>query len=243
MTSIWQSFKDAVATLDPGPNARWGATAEPFVDYCQLRNNCTHLYKTVAPLGEILQMHSESLNAQSGTSVLAAAVAGNAADALEAGLRLWSGCSLDKDEDRAIECWMSIAQEKHQSGFIVPRRIRAHALSCLANAYWERSATMSNCSWSFEPESVYRATAFANESASLGFVSVRILDVGEQVRDWLRVAQHQIPDAVRTLYMQLGYLWAALKRYSWELEMMKHLIKDGRVPADSFFKNVCATEC
>ncbi|TCD68863.1 hypothetical protein EIP91_009577 [Steccherinum ochraceum] len=217
MTAPGRVLEHVAAEIDVDTYARFG---DSFSVYHSLRYNCCYSYKEEsANFSSNVQMFQQDLKARSGNQVLSSAMAGNPGDAIEAGIRLWSGCTLEKNQDRAMEWWVRVALDKHSSGTPAPRRLRVHALSCLAYAQWELKTLPDDEPGVWNIDSVYRAAVFADDCVSLGFVSPIVLQIGAKIRELMKVPQ--IPEARHPRFKNLEFLWEAIDARDKEVQKAK----------------------
>ena len=97
--------------------------------------------------------------------------------------RKWVGAGTTQDLDAAERWWIQALHSTNnpRQGVEISRRVKAHLFSCLAASQWEKRIDKDNKTmWNID--AVERAGFFANEAASLGFISPTVLMVGAQMR-------------------------------------------------------------
>ena len=125
--------------------------------------------------------------------------------------------------------WMVISQEKQPNGAPVPKKVRVRALSCLASSQWElRQLPEKPDVWNMD--SVWRAGVFADDCASLGFVSPMVLGIGRKIQELMTLPN--IPEARHPRFQGLVFLWEAVERRQQEInaEQEKHNDKVAKTP-------------
>ena len=93
--------------------------------------------------------------------------------------RMYTGCRASQDKDGALDWWRRISDPTNPN-FVdsVSRPLKAKALSCLANAYFEKSFLPND---TLQVDDLYRAAQLANASASLGLVSPIVLTIAFRI--------------------------------------------------------------
>lgn len=187
------------------------------------RNCCTPHHKS-ANIGDSLQKHAEDLRRREAKVVVAGALAGSASDTLEAGIRCattvitlcyyteisyfrqWTGCGgMQKDPKKAMDWWASIVGDQALNTPPVPKRYRVRALSCLANAHWEMRSSPGDGPGVWNVDALWHAAFFANECASLGFVSPAVLLIGMQTKEL--VDQGKLESFRQQRFEGFEFLW------------------------------------
>ena len=141
-------------------------------------------------------------------------------------IRLWAGCTLQKDQDRAMSLWIRVCHERQPNEISVPRGIRVRALSCLANSQWELKQLPDDEPDVWNIDSVWRAGAFADDCASLGFISPVVLMIGTGIQDLMSIPE--IPEARHPRFQEFVFLWEVVERRNREYDEEKKK-RDGKV--------------
>ncbi|KAH8102279.1 hypothetical protein BXZ70DRAFT_1076798, partial [Cristinia sonorae] len=209
-----------IAAPHTGESFNWGGVDDPnaFTEYCSLRANCCFSYKDNTTLNDRISVFSGELNARNRQQVLAGAAAGIAADCLEAGLRLWTGCTVKKDVNRAMEWWLRISTDTQLNGLPVPKNIMVRAIACLANSQWELRITPEDGPDVWNIDSVYRAGGFADTCCSLGFVPPCVLFIGTRILDLQAQPNAALQGFRHPRFSALTFLREAVKRRGLEVE-------------------------
>jgi len=217
----------------------WGGVdAVAFSAYISLQRNCCVAYKVDVDISEAMQGYSKGLNERTSQQVIEGASAGNAADCLEAGLRMFTGCGVDKNVQNAMTWWYGIAGKPKQGGPTVSKKLRVRALSCLANGHWESRTTEADGPDVWNIDAVYRAASHANDAASLGFVSPAVLIIGLSTKQNMEEGQYPEFDAPR--FHALEFLWEVVERREGELQREKERRDEKVAKAPNAY--VCAAE-
>ncbi|TCD68862.1 hypothetical protein EIP91_009576 [Steccherinum ochraceum] len=211
-------------------------------EYGALRMTCCFPHQEFSNLATHIPKFSAQLSTRSGEQVLASAAQGNAADCIEAGLRLWSGCTLRQNIPRAMNWWSKVViPEVMPPGLYASRRVRAHAFSCLAWAQWElRDSVEEDKPQSYKMDFLYTAAKLADDAASLGLVSPAVLRVGRDVLKQLKSPNFALLEPPSRRFNALEFLWEAAEKRNVELQRreQKRAEKIASAP-DSYF---CAAE-
>ncbi|KAI0075985.1 hypothetical protein K474DRAFT_1321512 [Panus rudis PR-1116 ss-1] len=105
--------------------------------------------------------------------VVRSALAGNAEDCLEAGLRSLTGCKAKKSMDDALHWFKRVGDPDHPLYLPnVPLRIRVRALSLISYTYWAFR------DYGNALQHGWAGIYWANEAAYRGFITVQVLNVG-----------------------------------------------------------------
>ncbi|KAI0075984.1 hypothetical protein K474DRAFT_1772898 [Panus rudis PR-1116 ss-1] len=178
------------------------------------------------------------LNRRSFREVVASATAGNASDCLEAGLRMWTGCTTPVDHDGAMNWLLRIASATHpDTQQPIQRSIRARALSLLANAQWEK-ATEDMAAWNID--AMYRAAWFANTCLELGLLTPCLLHIAKRTRTMMDHPNFQSQNWAR--FREFEYLWEALEAQE-KVVNAKEAKRDKKVAATPLAYRCAAEGC
>ncbi|THH29703.1 hypothetical protein EUX98_g4486 [Antrodiella citrinella] len=214
-----------------------GVDPNAFSAYSSLRRNCCVAVRVNLDLFTAMQTYSEELNSKTMRQVMEGASAGVAADCLEAGLRMFTGCGVDKNVQNAMTWWYGIAG-KPKTGATISKKIRVRALSCLANAQWDSRMTEEEGPTVWNIDAAHRAAMHANDCASLGFVSPAVLVIGMTIKQLMEENKFQQFNNPR--FHELEFLWEAVERR--EEEMKKSTEKRNEKVAKAPNAYVCAAE-
>jgi hypothetical protein len=130
---------------------------------------------------------------------------------------MWTGCGSVKNEDGALDFWSKIADPTHPSYVTTASRpVRTKALSCMANAYLDRSDVDKD---TLQIDDLYRAAKLADASASYGFVAPIVLSVAIRIETLglRRQADCRYRRTSTKRFEILEFLWAALDARSAEI--------------------------
>lgn len=256
MSNIDNVTEHFSATVSIHPSLASNSTdVNAFTEYARVRNSCCNSYKDDTDMGTLLNTYSSEAAARGGKQVLEDTLTGDAAALLEAGMRcvfttqsigcpvdrncrLWTGCTLPKDKDRAMSMWMQIVLDKSLSRRPVPKRLHVRAVACLANSQWELRQTPEDGPDVWNIDSVYRAAVYADECASLGYIPPIVLFIGKKVRELQAVPN--IAEARHPRFTKLANLWEVHDRRTQEVLREKER-RDEKI-AKTPLAYICAAE-
>jgi len=199
-----------LADRDVDSFSKLNVDTESLTEYVMLQMNVCRSYRVVDQnTQEAFQTYSRQLHSQNTSAVWAAAVGGDAGACLELGLRYYAGCGAKKDISSAIDMWRRISDPLHPQFFSpdrIPRKIRARALSCLANAHWDKRIVDDGEAWNID--TVFRAASCADACASYGLVTPTVLLIGQMVQRIL--AEDIAPGWDHSRFLDLEFLNEAL---------------------------------
>ncbi|KAK7685574.1 hypothetical protein QCA50_011441 [Cerrena zonata] len=205
---------------------------EDTLAYCSFRTNTCTTYDEATSIPEALGRYAPQIAARSYDEVSASAVLDNSSDLLEAGIRKWTGAGTTQDLDAAERWWLQILTAADHPKQAVSRRVRAHALSCLAASQWEKRTDDNNQSWNID--AVERAGFFADGAASFGFISPTVLLVGSRVKEIINAPTLPGVDYRGHLqrFRNFDFLLAAVARREKEMmaETLNHNVKVSKAP-------------
>ncbi|KAI0790531.1 hypothetical protein C8Q75DRAFT_891407 [Abortiporus biennis] len=200
-------------------------------DYCHTRFNCYRNVFQHFEMSDIVREGVLALKEQPTSDVMAGAFAGNLADCVELGLRLYVGCGIPKDVDKALDWWTMFILPNHPSYITqAPANLRARALSCAANAYWEKRIIEEQL-WNID--SMWRSANCADACIALGLTTDATLHIAFDLKRFFE----SVPDADQSRFEAFTDLWDAMRRKE---EESKEEQENGKTKAANVF--VCAAE-
>jgi hypothetical protein len=134
---------------------------------------------------------------------------------------MWTGCGATKDEDGALDWWKKITDPTHPEYVSsASRPMRTKALSCMANAYLERSNIDKE---TLQIDDLYRAGELADACASYGLITPIVLFIGTRIETvgLRRQADCRFRGTDTTRFEMLEFLWAALEARNAEIQAEK----------------------
>jgi hypothetical protein len=144
---------------------------------------------------------------------------------------MWTGCGATKDEEGALDWWRKITDSTHPSYISsASRPIRTKALSCLANAFLERSNLDPT---TLQIDDLYRAGTHADACASYGLITPIVLSIGNRIETLgLRRQADCRYRTDTTRFEMLEFLWAAIEARNAEIlsEKKKRDKKTSKAP-------------
>ena len=132
---------------------------------------------------------------------------------------MWTGCGAARNQDGALDWWRKIIEPRVTQSrglHVTSRSIYTKALSCLANAYYERSEISAS---ELQIDDLYRAGKLAAACASKGFVAPVVLVIANRI-DKLGLrnqVDNQFPKVHVARFGALEPLWEVFDRRTAEL--------------------------
>ncbi|KAI0797060.1 hypothetical protein C8Q75DRAFT_862786 [Abortiporus biennis] len=186
--------------------------------YIMMQLNCCRSYRDDREFREAFQTYPAQLQSRPMKKVLEGANSGNAVNCLEAGIRYYTGCTVRKNAPKAIEYLRRVADPMHTLYLrTAPRRVRAHAFSCLCAIHWDSRVDQDGTTWNMD--SMFRATSWADGCCALGLVTPQILSIGAATKKLMDEPVLREWDLTR--FHDLEYLREALGKRDKEVKAEK----------------------
>lgn len=231
--------------------------AQKLVDFFSLQSNTCRSFKFPVDkdMDNAVDECSKQIAARTAYAVWLAACSGDADSCLELGMRsvsfapcnlllikirMYAGCGASQDRDAALDWWRRISDPTYPS-FIKSssRPLKARALACLANAYYEKCCLPNQ---TLQIDDLYRAAQLANAAASWGLTSPIVLSVGNRVEKFglRRQADCQFKGVDTSRFEAFEFLWKVVDARSEQLKKVREK-RDAKVlQAPNLY--VCARE-